>query len=407
MNKAGKMNALRQKLSNFSMVSHLPFILLFIIVAVLLLDTFIPTAIKEILLAISLSLKSIIIFILPFIIFGLLFKTIVKLSSSATAFIITTLFFIILSNFASTMLSSVVGASIYHFDLHFSNPFGAQNLEPYWNFVLPKIIENDKAMFLGIGFGLVLPFMNRSLSEKIAVKLDSIVHILLKCILYIMPFFILGFIIKLKHDGIIQNMIKEYSLIFMMIAASLIMYITFLYALSARFNFSKTLQRINHMLPATMVGFSTMSSAMAMPLTILASETNAKEGGLNADMTRTVVPLTVNIHLIGDCFAIPIFAYAILKNYGMAEPEFVSYLIFAFYFVLAKFSVAAIPGGGILVMLPILEAHLGFTAPMLSLITALYILFDPIITCANVLGNGAFALLVSRKIKVRTKSLPL
>jgi Na+/H+-dicarboxylate symporter len=305
------------------------------------------------------------------------------------------------------MLSSVVGASIYHFDLHFSNPFGAQNLEPYWNFVLPKIIENDKAMFLGIGFGLVLPFMNRSLSEKIAVKLDSIVHILLKCILYIMPFFILGFIIKLKHDGIIQNMIKEYSLIFMMIAASLIMYITFLYALSARFNFSKTLQRINHMLPATMVGFSTMSSAMAMPLTILASETNAKEGGLNADMTRTVVPLTVNIHLIGDCFAIPIFAYAILKNYGMAEPEFVSYLIFAFYFVLAKFSVAAIPGGGILVMLPILEAHLGFTAPMLSLITALYILFDPIITCANVLGNGAFALLVSRKIKVRTKSLPL
>jgi Na+/H+-dicarboxylate symporter len=33
---------------------------------------------------------------------------------------------------------------------------------------------------------------------------------------------------------------------------------------------------------------------------------------------------------------------------------------------------------------------------MLSLITALYILFDPVITCANVLGNGAFARMVDK-----------
>jgi Na+/H+-dicarboxylate symporter len=100
----------------------------------------------------------------------------------------------------------------------------------------------------------------------------------------------------------------------------------------------------------------------------------------------------VNIHLIGDCFAIPIFAFAIMKSFGIAEPAFASYLIFAGYFVMAKFSVAAVPGGGILVMLPILETYLGFNGEMLSLITALYILFDPLITSANVLGNGGFAM---------------
>jgi len=47
-------------------------------------------------------------------------------------------------------------------------------------------------------------------------------------------------------------------------------------------------------------------------------------------------------------------------------------------------------------MLPILESYLGFNADMLSLITALYILFDPAITCANVLGNGAFAKLIDK-----------
>ncbi len=33
---------------------------------------------------------------------------------------------------------------------------------------------------------------------------------------------------------------------------------------------------------------------------------------------------------------------------------------------------------------------------MMSLITALYILFDPVITMANILGNGAFAQFVDR-----------
>ena len=50
-------------------------------------------------------------------------------------------------------------------------------------------------------------------------------------------------------------------------------------------------------------------------------------------------------------------------------------------------------------MLPILETYLGFDASMLSLITALYILFDPVITCANVLGNGGFAMGIDKLFK--------
>jgi hypothetical protein len=49
---------------------------------------------------------------------------------------------------------------------------------------------------------------------------------------------------------------------------------------------------------------------------------------------------------VGDCFAIPIFAFAVLKNFGHFEPAFMDYFIFAVYFMLAKFSVAAVPGGG-------------------------------------------------------------
>ena len=41
---------------------------------------------------------------------------------------------------------------------------------------------------------------------------------------------------------------------------------------------------------------------------------------------------------------------------------------------------------------------------MMSLITALYILFDPVITCANVLGKGAFVKLIDNIYSVTQKA---
>jgi Na+/H+-dicarboxylate symporter len=222
--------------------------------------------------------------------------------------------------------------------------------------------------------------------------LDMLINHLLKLITCLVPFFVAGFIVKLNHDNTMTTIIKNYALIFGVIGLAVFTYIAFLYLLSSRFILSRSINALKNMVPAAIAGFSTMSSASAMPLTIIAAEKNAQ----NKDLAQSIIPATVNIHLIGDCFAIPILAFAILKSFGYVEPGFYQYLIFTCYFVLAKFSVAGVPGGGIIVMLPVLEGYLGFNAPMLSLITALYILFDPVITCANVLGNGGFAMLMDR-----------
>ena len=97
-------------------------------------------------------------------------------------------------------------------------------------------------------------------------------------------------------------------------------------------------------------------------------------------------------------------ALAILLSFGGDLPSFSDYLIFASFFVLAKFAVAAVPGGGILVMLPILEKYLGFSGEMLSLITMLYMMFDPVLTASNVMGNGSFVMLIS-KLRGRQKAI--
>lgn len=363
-----------------------------VIIAIIALDPFISLEFKAIAYALSLSIKSLIVFLLPFLIFGLLFKVASNLAHKGTKVIALILASVCLSNFCSTLVSYSVGSWIYGFDLSLVLPQNSLELEPYWNFSLPKLIGNDQAMFAGLLLGVVISFLKPDLARRGAVYLEKGVMKILSCFVVLIPLFVTGFMVKLQFDGVITRIIHDYAFIFVVIALAQFSYIGFIYFVVNRFNIRGLLKSLQNMFPAMIVGFSAMSSAAAMPLTILGAEKNAED----PDLARSVIPATVNIHLVGDCFAIPIFAFAVLKNYGIEDPSFVTYLVFAFYFVLAKFSVAAVPGGGILVMLPILESHLGFNAEMMSLITALYILFDPVITSANVLGNGGFSMAMDK-----------
>lgn len=374
------------------MFRKMPLLLIAIIALIFTLDEFIPLSLKTVLYALSLSIKSLIIFVLPFVIFMLLFKTLSQLASNATRMILLILAGVVCSNFISTMISYQVGSAIYNMDLSITIPNETGGLLAAWSFSFPKLIANDHAMFSGLILGLLFSFYWPSAAEKISKRFDVIVNVLLRGIIYLIPLFIAGFAVKLIHDRVLEHIVRDYAYIFVLIALALIGYIALIYLVATGFNLSRFGRSLKNMLPAAIAGFGSMSSAATMPLTIVGAEKNST----NLNLTRLVIPTTVNVHLIGDCFAIPIFAFAVLKNFGMPEPTFFVYLMFAFYFVMAKFSVAAIPGGGIIVMLPILESQLGFTAEMASLITALYILFDPVITCANVCGNGGFSMLINR-----------
>jgi Na+/H+-dicarboxylate symporter len=369
------------------MFRKMPFILAAVIGLITLLYPFIPLVIKEGLYAISLSIKEIIVLFLPFIIFGLLFKAAVTLANNATKIILMILVLLCCSNFISTFLSHYVGAWIYNFDLSLVSPQKIIELKPLWSWKAPTLVENYIPMLAGIILGILSSLLFPTQAQKIATKIDEYVHLVLQGIVYVIPFFVAGFVINLEYDGIVNIILKDYSIVFAIIALAQFSYILFVYFLLNNANGKEFIASIKNMFPAAVSGFSTMSSAASMPLTIIGTEKNLK----NKDLDYSVIPTTVNIHLVGDCFAIPILAYAILKSFGMAEPTLLSYTIFALYFIIAKFSVAAVPGGGILVMLPILHTYLNFNAEMMSLITALYVLFDPVITCANVLGNGAFA----------------
>ncbi len=370
------------------MFRKMPFILLIIIVLLFFFSSQIPYAMQSHLYAISLLIKNLIVFLLPFIVFGLLFKTAVHFANRASKIIFFLLLAVVISNFLSTLSSYFVGHLAYQFDLSLQLPSQLNLLQASWQLSFPRWLANDQAMVAGLLGGILCSWLKPHSAKKIAMKIEKVVALALKGILLAVPLFIIGFVIKMNYDQALQAILKNYSLIFVLVTMALMAYITLFYFVASRFSYQATFVHLKNILPAAIAGFGSMSSAAAMPLTILGSEKNAK----NKDLARATVPVCVNIHLIGDCFAIPIFAFAVMKSFAAPEPTFISYLLFTVYFVIAKFSVAAVPGGGILVMLPILENYLGFNAEMLSLITALYLLFDPVITGANILGNGGFSL---------------
>ena len=383
------------------MFRKMPFILLAMIILAAITHPWLPLSVMSVLYAMSLSLKAVIVFALPFLVFGLLFKTAVQLAKKASKMILFLFAAICISNFISTLLSYGVGQLVYRLDISMVLPQETASLLPAWQFFLPKWIGNDVAMFSGLSLGILLGWLRPAFSEKVAGYLERAIALFLKGFLGIIPIFILGFVIKMIHDKVMLHILRNYALIFTLIACAVFSYIALLYLIANRWQRKAFVSSLKNMLPSAMAGFGSMSSAASMPLTIIGAEKNAQ----NPDVARSVISATVNIHLLGDCFAIPIFAFAVLKNFGIAEPSFAVYLTFVAYFVLAKFSVAAVPGGGILVMLPILENVFGFDAGMLSLITALYILFDPVITCANIFGNGGFAMIIDRLQKSRSKKL--
>lgn len=375
-----------------------PLILVFIAV---LSSPYLPLPVQETFLALSLTIRSLIVFILPLIIGGLLFRTIVNLAGKATYIIGIIFVCVCCSNFINTMLSHFVGQWIYGFEMSMTNPAeNALNLQPLWHFELPKLIPNNWALFSGIVLGFLGTFFWKKKSISAANFIEKIITYILKIVIYLVPFFILGYLVKLRHDQLISGIFQEYAQILGVIVAVQISYIIFVYFILSKASFKNFFNHLKNMMPAAICGFSTMSSAASMPLAIIGVEKNTS----NKDLAKSVIPATVSIHLVGDCFAIPILAYAVLKNYGVSAPDMTSYLIFAFYFVITKFSVPAIPAGGIITMIPILESYLGFNSSMSTLITALYMLFDPIITCTNILGNGAFAKFIDYLVKTPSKA---
>ena len=382
------------------MLKSLPVQLIIAIFAAFLLSDVFNLETLRFFFSISCSLKEILMGVLPFVIFSYITAAILSMEQRAPWLIFSILALVTLSNAFTVLVSYGVGVSLLPL-LTFGNTSSLSAIQdtvtPLFSLHIPEILAPDQSLLLGIVIGLIFSFIKVPAVTTLAQSMRHYVTVFLqKAFIPLLPLYVFGFILKMDYEDTLMILIKNSGHIFGLVWIFIVVYLALLYFIVSGFRLSRFFELVRNMLPAGITGFSTMSSAATMPVTLAATEKNMG----NDQFADLVIPTTVNIHLMGDALAIPILALAVLSLSGLPLPTFENYLLFVVYFCLAKFSVAGIPGGGIIVMLPILQKYLGLTPEMASLLTTIYIIQDPIFTSANVMGNGAFALLV-RKVTGR------
>lgn len=370
----------------------LPVTLISIIALALVVGPHLPVQVQSFLHFLSLTVEKFLLFALPFIIFSLILSSLVHLKGGgALKLVLVLLPLMCLSNYIAIWIAYFAGDVIVrNADLMVLTEISTRNLEPTWHFSFPHWLTAPQAMIAAVIFAFLSSKYFPRQGQKISQILSKItVFILNKIILPALPLMILGIVIKMQYDGILHDMAQGYAFIFMTVALLQITYIVATYFLINKFKIKDTLTNLKNMFPALITAFSTMSSAITMPLTLIATRKNVHD----PDVVNFVIPSTVNFHLIGDCLAMPIFSLAIMYSFGYEFPTFSQYLIFSIYYLLARFSAAGIPGGGALILMPLLDSQFHFTSNMLGLIPTMNLVFDPMITAMNVLANGAFAIL--------------
>lgn len=359
--------------------------LLLVIFCTVLIQPYLSLQVQSGLYALSLTIKEVILFTIPFLIFCFLLNAILELKLKAIGLILLLFALIVTSSvIASTLaygLSTIFIENKHTFKVILNSEIA---LPPLWTIHFPHFITNNTALIMSAVVSIIFLNFMPTKGKIIGQTLMQLAMFFLKKILLpIIPLFIVGFMIKMGHEKMFLPILKTYSYIFLLIAVSASSYIFLWYAFLVK---SRMPTVLKNMLPPAITGFSTMSSNIAMPFLIIAAEKNIGKSSI----TTAIIPPLSNFHLVCECFTIPMLALSIISVFGGNFPDLPTYLHFVFYFIIAKFAMVGIPGSGAFIMVPVLRSHLGFNDEMAAFLTTLYILFDCINTALNIIGNGAF-----------------
>ena len=376
----------------------LPLKLIIMIVVVLAIGDSIHMEIKSFFYAVSLSIKEVLVFLLPIIIFSYLTSCMLSFQKGVVTFVSILLITAFLSNFISFMLSYGT-CSIFLEKITSGTQLSeavSKEIFPAWKFTLPELISNRLALISGLIAGIFFSYRPNDYVTHLANKLKNFSDFFLgKIFIPLVPLFILGFLIKLQDEGQLTSVLTTYGPIFLLALAAEGLYIIFLFGLFFNFEPQAWFAGFRNAFPSAIVAFSSMSSAGAMPLVLDGAKHNTASTK-HPELFRVLVPASTNIHMIGNSMTVPLLALSILFTFGLPLPSFSTYTTFAFFASIAAYAAAGTPGGGLVIMYSLLKYYLGLTDEMISLITTLYLLFDPLLTAINVLGNGIYAVFFTK-----------
>ncbi len=386
------MKMLFSKLAEFKFI----FLIFLIMVSVITLGDLLPQDMKRSAYTFSSIIRAGLMFMLPLLVLPFVVSSIALLRSNGLVLIFSLVFLITASNFLSILIGGQVASLVVphmHFGMSF-NPGDATELLPWFDVALEPLLSVEVILLIGFILGFLLSVVpnERALAFFERYKHSSTLFFR-KIFIPLLPLYILGMLLKLDAENDFATVFADFGSLIMVIIAVQFSYIFFVFWVGNKYSFKKVIECYKNVIPAGLLGFSTMSSLVTMPVTLKAAEKNLGDKAI----AQVAITSTVNCHDIGECISLSVIAVAVyLMGNDMVMPELWTFLQFAFVLAVAQFTGVSVPGGSVVIIIPLLTKYLGFSPEMIGLVTTMAIFMDPIGTANNVVGNSAFALIIQR-----------
>ncbi|WP_169193191.1 cation:dicarboxylate symporter family transporter [Anaplasma platys] len=270
-----------------------------------------PYDIRSFSYGVSLAIREVVVFALPFVVFSIVFQSISRLQGAgAIKVVIALVTMIMLFNTASVIVAHFVGkfaTSHMTEGLQISESKAEKVLEPFFSFSLPTHMSCIEAVLLGSLCGAILPHLTKGRSIPVAEKLGRYSFLALeKTFTPILPIFIVGLVFRVHSERIIE-VLRDNAEVGLYFFIAALLHVMLMYVVASGFSVRSALVKFRSMIPPALFAFTTMSSLISMPLVQRAVKSNTK----NADVVDVVLPTALNVHLVGDCFLLIIMAQVV------------------------------------------------------------------------------------------------
>ena len=338
--------------------------------------------------SISLSIKEVLLWMLPFTVGAFIANTICSFERRAPLFIIVLLLFEAFSNFCSVWYAHGCGHMVqYALPTITMEPSGV-SFTALWGFPFarPAWWSSEKGVLAGLIIGCVAALGGiQSWRKRIETAKTMAQWTLTHIFSPLIPVFVLGFVARMHQTRVLHEVISQYGLLVLCLVFFLLCYYAFLLLLGNGWSVRKAYAASLNLWPAGGLAFTSGCSFSTMPWTIEGTAKNLSR----PELARAVIPATTNIQQIGDCITNCFLCFLIYQQFFGHSPDMLVWFRFSIAFVIARYYTAAVLGGAIFIMLPIYESYLSFNTEMLAIILAFNVVLDPIVTSMNVLCNGA------------------
>ena len=199
--------------------------------------------------------------------------------------------------------------------------------------------------------------------------------------------------------GLVAPVVGEYGLAVLMpllkvilaVALACIAHAVFVYSMAVKkFGKISPFKFFKGMAPATVVAFSTCSSAGTLPVTLKNTQENL---GVSRKVSSFVLPLGATINMDGTAIYQGIAVVFIAQFYGL-ELTFLQLLTVVLTAVLASIGAAGVPGAG-LIMLAMVLTSVNIPLEGIALIAGIDRILDMFRTSVNVLGDASASVVVA------------